>query len=120
MKKDGFSIRFLTIVVCNLEKRKKGKLRNSIFDGPLLVNLTFSQTEFIIGKSSFCSYYAFSLNQMYGNDRWFRSISQKFYRVLYFVVGTLKNFKLLTDIYFDSGFQNIASSSLQLFSRACY
>ena len=82
MKKDGFSISFLTIAICNLKKRKKGKLRNCIFDGPLIVNQTFSQTEFIIGKSSFCSYYAFSLNQMYGNNRWFHSISQKFYRVL--------------------------------------
>ena len=50
-------------------------------------------------------------------------VSFNFAKILqspYFVVGTLKNFKLLTDNYFDSGFQNIALSSLQLFSRACY
>ena len=50
-------------------------------------------------------------------------VSFNFAKILqspYFVVCTLKNFKLLTDNYFDSGFQNIALSSLQLFSRACY
>ena len=32
---------------------KKAKIKNSIFDSPLIVNQTFSQTEFIIGKSYF-------------------------------------------------------------------
>ena len=47
IKKDGFSTRFLTIVIWNL------KFENNIFDGRLVVNETFSQTEFIIGKSNF-------------------------------------------------------------------
>ena len=46
-------IRFLTIVIWNLEKGKRQKLKNSIFDGPLIVNQTFPQTEYVIGKSDF-------------------------------------------------------------------
>ena len=46
-------IRFLTIVIWNFDKGKRQKLKNSIFDGPLIVNQTFSQTEYIIGKSKF-------------------------------------------------------------------
>ena len=53
IKKDGFSIRFLTMVIWNLEKWKRQKLNNSIFVSPLIVNQTFSETEFIIGKSGF-------------------------------------------------------------------
>ena len=53
IKMDGFSIRFLTIVIWNLEKWKRKKFKNSIFDSPLIVNQTFPQTEFIIGKSYF-------------------------------------------------------------------
>ena len=55
MKNDGYFVRFWTMVIWNLEKRKKQKLNNSIFDGPLIVNQTFSQTEFIIGKSNFAN-----------------------------------------------------------------
>ena len=33
------------------EKWKRKKFKNSIFDSPLIVNQTFPQTEFIIGKS---------------------------------------------------------------------
>ena len=35
------------------EKMKKTMKLNSIFDSPLIVNQTFSQTEFIIDKSDF-------------------------------------------------------------------
>ena len=42
-------MRFLTIVIEIWKKRQK--LNNIIFDGPLIVNQTFSQTEFIIDKS---------------------------------------------------------------------
>ena len=38
----------------------------------------------------------------------------------YFVAGVTKNFKLLADISFESGLQNIVLPSLVLFSRACY
>ena len=53
MKKDGFSMRFLAIVIWILEKQKRQKLKNSIFDSPLIVNQTISQTEFVISKSGF-------------------------------------------------------------------
>ena len=46
-------IRFLTILIWNLDKWKSQKLKNSIFDGPLIVNQTFSQIEHIFGKSDF-------------------------------------------------------------------
>ena len=32
---------------------KKQKLKNNIFDGPLILNQNFSQTEFIFGRSDF-------------------------------------------------------------------
>ena len=32
---------------------EKQKLKNTIFDGPLIVNQTFSQTEYFIAKSDF-------------------------------------------------------------------
>ena len=35
------------------QKMKKTKVKKSIFDSPLIVNQTFSQTKFIINKSSF-------------------------------------------------------------------
>ena len=44
-------MRFLTIVFEIWKKRQK--LNNRIFEGPLIVNQTFSQTEFIIDKSGF-------------------------------------------------------------------
>ena len=46
-------IRFLTIVFRNLGKGKRQKVKNSIFDDPLIINQPFSQTEYIIGKSYF-------------------------------------------------------------------
>ena len=52
LKKDSFSIRFLTIVNWNLENEKQ-KLKSSIFASSFIVNQTSSQTEFIIGKSDF-------------------------------------------------------------------
>ena len=82
---------------------------------------------------SFCTYYAFSLNQMFDiQEVWkywplkdgFRLFSKKFYRSFRnfrnftFCVGWTK--KLLVDISFESGFQNIVLSSLLLFSCACY
>ena len=44
------NIRFLTIVFRNLGKWKRQKVKNSIFDGPLIVNQPFLQTEYVIGK----------------------------------------------------------------------
>ena len=38
-------------------------MKHSIFDAPLMVNQTFSKTQ-INWQIRFCSYYAFSLNQI--------------------------------------------------------
>ena len=76
----------------------------------------------------FCTYYAFSLNQMSDiREVWkywplkdgFRSISQKFYRAA-ICGGRQKNFKLLAHISFESALQNIVLSSLLLFLCVCY
>ena len=45
-----------------MSKGKKQKLKHTIFDGPLIVNQTFSQTEY--WQIRFFTYYEFSLNQM--------------------------------------------------------
>ena len=45
-------------------KGKRQKVKNSIFDGPLIVNQPFSQIEYAIDKSDFDTCYAFSLSQM--------------------------------------------------------
>ena len=48
----------------NFGKMEKGQnLKNGIFDSPLIVNQTFSQTGFIIGKSDFAHIMNF-LNQI--------------------------------------------------------
>ena len=47
------NIRFLTIFFRNLGKWKRQKVKNSIFDDPLIVNQPFSQTKYTIGKSDF-------------------------------------------------------------------
>ena len=39
------------MAISNLDKAKSQKLTKCIFDGPLIINQTFSQTEYIIGKS---------------------------------------------------------------------
>ena len=104
----------MTIVIWNFEKWKKQKLKKSVFDSPLILNQTFSLTQFIVGKSDFPHYYAFLLNQMSDiSEVWkhfslkdgFHLIPQKSYS--YFVVCGPKNFKLLPNISFDSGFKMI-------------
>ena len=54
IKKDGFSTRFWQQLFSIWKKQKRQNLKNSVFNSPLIVNPTFSQTEFIIEKS----YYA--------------------------------------------------------------
>ena len=39
------------MAISNLDKAKSQKLTKCIFDGPLIINQTFSQTEYILGKS---------------------------------------------------------------------
>ena len=51
--------------------------------------------------------------------KWFPFNFAKTLQGRHFVVGGPKNFKLLPDITFDSGFQEIVLSSLLLFSCAC-
>ena len=71
----------------------------------------------------FCSYHAFSINQMSGTlaiKRWFLFNFAKIVQNRYFVVGRSKNFKLFPDIFFDYGFQKIVLASLLLFSCTCY
>ena len=54
------------------------------------------------------------------NKRWFPFNFAKNSQDRQFVPGGSKNFKLLPDISFDSGFQKIVLLSLLLFSCACY
>ena len=115
----------MTIIIWNLKKEKE-KLKNFW----QLVNCkpTFFTNWNVIGRLEF-AHYAFSINQMSDIcEVWkyeqlkdgFRSISQKLFQGRHFVVGGTRNFKLLSDISFDSGFQKIILSSLQLFLCACY
>ena len=66
----------------------------------------------------FSSYYAFWLNQMSDIREIWKCRPLKDGR--HFVVDGPKNFKLLADICFESGLQNIVLPSLLLFSSACY
>ena len=111
-----------------LDKKIRKKLKNSTFDGPLIVNQTFCKNWICYWQIRFCTYYAFSFNQMSDVCKvwkyWplkddFCSISQKFLQG-HFVVGGPKNFKLLADISFESGLQNTALPSLMLFLCSCY
>ena len=52
--------------------------------------------------------------------RWFPFNFIKILQGRHFVVGEPKNYKLLGDISFESGLQNIVLSSLLLFSSTCY
>ena len=74
----------------------------------------------------FCTYYAFSLNQMsdicevlkyWPLKDGFCSISQRLYRA---AMGVPKNFKLLADIFFGWSLQNAVLPSLLLFLCAFY
>ena len=95
---------------------------------PLIVNQTFSKTEFIIGKSGFailCFFNKPNVWYLWGLKilaikRWFPLNFTKNLLDHHFVVGGPKNFKHLSHISFDSGFQNIVLPSLLLFSCVCY
>ena len=107
---------------------KKVKIKKQHFRRPVNRKPNFFTNWIWYWQIRFFSYYAFSLNQMSDiREVWkywplkdgFRSISQKFYRaaILWWVD---QKFKLLADISFESCLQNIALSSLQLFSCASY
>ena len=75
-------------------------------------------------QTRFCTYYAFSLNQMSDihevwkywplKDGWFL-FSFAILQGCHFVVGGPKNFKLLADISFESSLENTVLRSLLLF-----
>ena len=73
----------------------------------------------------FCSYYAFWLGQLWSLKilaikRWFLFNFAIILQGRHFVVVGPKNFKILADIIFESGIQNITLRSLLLFSCGCY
>ena len=122
-----------------MEKWKRQKLKSSIFDSPLIVNQTFSQTEFVIGKSGvayimhfsffffmWCIFnesnvwYLWSL-EILGITWWFPFNFTKILQGRHFVVGGPKKLQSFTKyLAFDSGFHKTILSSLLLFSCACY
>ena len=69
-------IRFLTIVFRNLGKGKRQKVKSSIFDGSLIINQSFSQSDWICyWQIKLCTYHAFLLNQMSDiRDRWTKKL----------------------------------------------
>ena len=98
---------------------KKAMKVNSIFWQPVNCKTSFWTNCIYYWQIRFCSYYAFSINQMSDiYEVWkyqslkdgFRSISQRNYRAV----------KLLPDISFGSGFQKTVLLDLLLFSCACY
>ena len=96
---------------------------------PLIVNQTFSKTEFIIGKPGFAILCFFNKPNVWyllglkilAIERWFPLNFTKNLQDHHFVVGGPKNFKHFKNwISFESGFQNIVLSSLLQFSCVCY
>ena len=106
--KDGFFIRFLIIVISNLEKWKRQKLKNQ-------PNQPFLQTEFIFCKSDFAHIIMHFHETKYQIFVEFKilAIKRSFpFNFPKIVVDGQKNFKLLPDISFDNGFPKIVLSSL--------
>ena len=114
---------------CLLKKRCKGKrqkVKNSILDGPLIVNVAFSNmllpNQILLILCIFIKqnvWYSWSLKILVIK----RSFPCNFAKILegcHFVVGRSENFKLLADILFESNLQNIVLSSLLLLLCACY
>ena len=76
----------MTIVIWKLKEWKTQTLKNDIFDSPLIINQTFSQTEYVIGKSDFI--YIMHFQQT------------KYLIFLDFVVGEPKKLQALTRYFF--------------------
>ena len=105
-------------------KMEKAKIKkNSVFDGPLIINqsLLLSNQIFLI----LCIFikpnvwYSWSL-KILAIKRWFPFNFAKSLQTHHFVVCGSKNFKLLPDISLVSSFQNAVLWSLLLFSCDCY
>ena len=121
-------LRFLTIVIWNLSKGKKQKFKNTIFDGPLIVIQTFSQTEDFIGKSDVAHIMNFHSTKClifvkFENIGYWKMVSVQFRKNFTgppFCGGWAKNIKLLADISFESSLQNAVLPSLLMILSACY
>ena len=103
-----------------LEKRKRQKLKNSIFDGLLIVNQTLANRILHI----LCIF--IKPNVLYLRSLKIlaikRQLSFNFAKILqsrHFVVGGPKNIKLLADISFESSLQNTVLSNILLFLCGC-
>ena len=128
MKKDGFSIRFLTIVIWNLEKWKSQKLKNGNFENPFIVNQTFSQTEIIKGKSDFAYIMHFQSTKClifvkFENISHWKMISIEFrknFTGLSFCGRWVKKLQTFTRHLFWYRLSKIVMSSLLLFLCACF
>ena len=115
IKKDGFSIRVLIIVIWNLEKWKRQWSKIVL---STVVNQTFWKTKFLIGKSDFVHimyfdkpnvWYLWSL-KLLAIKKWFPFKFTKNLQGRHFVVGGPKSFELLSNISFDNGFQKMLLS----------
>ena len=107
-------------------KIKKAKIKKkNIFDSPLILNQTFSQTEFVIGKSGFVHIMHFQLTKCLIFVK-FKSL--KILQGHHFLVRgagearlqKTSNFYQIFLCNFSFFFQKIVLLSLQLFSCACY
>ena len=116
-------------ITCARHKRHKSDTsatratRVRHFGQPINRKLKFFTSWNYYKQIRFCSYHAFSINQMSGTlaiKRWFLFNFAKIVLNRHFVVGRSKNFKLFPDIFFDYGFEKIVLASLLLFSCTCY
>ena len=121
-------------------KIKKAKIKKkNIFDSPLILNQTFSQTEFVIGKSGFVHIMHFQLTKclifvkfkslkILAIKQWFPFNFAKILQGHHFLVRgagearlqKTSNFYQIFLCNFSFFFQKIVLLSLQLFSCACY
>ena len=103
---------------CLLKKRCKGKrqkVKNSILDGPLIVNVAFSNmllpNQILLILCIFIKqnvWYSWSL-KIFVIKRWFPFNFTKILHGRLFAVGGPKNFKLLTDISLHRGLSSLSS-----------
>ena len=110
-------------MICSLSENfwqysfERQKLRNSIFDGPLIVNQIFHKLNMLLPNQILhilCIFIKPNVLHSWSLKESYCSISQKFYRSQ-FAVGGPRNMKLLADILFESSLQNTVLSSLLLF-----
>ena len=122
IKKDGFSIRVLTMVIWNLEewKRQWNKIVFSTDRFDKLNLLLENQILLILCIFNKPNVWYFWSLKILAIKRWFPLQLHKKFTGSSFCDWWAKNLKLLSDIYFDSGFQKIVLLNLLLFLCACY